>query len=457
MVRVPAVLLIGIVTSISWAGDANFDVHEWGTFTVLQDERGRELPGINIDDEPVPEFVHDLAPYLLTSPFITGTHRGYQMKGAPRHHPAVTMRLETPVIYFHPHPGAKLPRKIDVQATFRGGWLTQFYPQADFATPGYAPGKFDFRKLTPATESTLTWRELQIGTQDPGPETTDPVWLSPRKVHALDVTNRDGESERYLFYRGVAQLRAPLRIELGRDKRQLTFYGNFAGVLKDRPTTLGDVWLVRVNERGQCAYRRLDALEVDGRDDVPRLTTSYRFEATSGTDQKSDLEREMHAALVKDGLHADEATALLTTWQRAYFASPGLRVFYLVPRAWTDHYLPLTITGNPATVRTMVGRIELIGDELRERLTRLSRTAPSSQKWLTQMPESPAKDAFFEGRSFHGDLGVEIPADYKLYLSLGRFRNALVTAEEARTKSTNLRAFVENYGLQPFRPGKDEE
>src|SRR5688500_17461216 len=33
--------------------------HEWGTFTVLQDEEGQPLGGINTDDEPVPDFVHN--------------------------------------------------------------------------------------------------------------------------------------------------------------------------------------------------------------------------------------------------------------------------------------------------------------------------------------------------------------------------------------------------------------
>ncbi len=33
-------------------------VHEWGTFTSLQDENGRQLGGINVDDEPVPSFVY---------------------------------------------------------------------------------------------------------------------------------------------------------------------------------------------------------------------------------------------------------------------------------------------------------------------------------------------------------------------------------------------------------------
>ena len=33
-------------------------VHEWGTFTSLQDENGKALGGINVDDEPAPYFVY---------------------------------------------------------------------------------------------------------------------------------------------------------------------------------------------------------------------------------------------------------------------------------------------------------------------------------------------------------------------------------------------------------------
>src|SRR5437773_3958359 len=37
----------------------------WGTFTALQDEEGRAVAGINVDDEPVPGFVHDVAAGLV--------------------------------------------------------------------------------------------------------------------------------------------------------------------------------------------------------------------------------------------------------------------------------------------------------------------------------------------------------------------------------------------------------
>jgi hypothetical protein len=63
-------------------------VHEWGTFTCLQDEAGQPLGGINADDEPLPSFVHDLISQNA------GTNKG----GVPACFPSVTMRLETPVL-----------------------------------------------------------------------------------------------------------------------------------------------------------------------------------------------------------------------------------------------------------------------------------------------------------------------------------------------------------------------
>src|ERR1700761_9372746 len=82
-------------------------VHEWGTFTSLQDEQGNAIGGINVDDEPVPDFVWGA--YA-----VRGDHHkdgAYADFGLPPHFnfskgwtPAdqdVTMRLETPVIYFY--------------------------------------------------------------------------------------------------------------------------------------------------------------------------------------------------------------------------------------------------------------------------------------------------------------------------------------------------------------------
>jgi len=98
-------------------------VHEWGTFTVLQDENGSPVGGINTDDEPLPAFVHNLNSALNgpSSPLPP-----VYFKGVPRNHPDVYTRLETPVIYFYPPGGRAM--NVDVDVRFPAGWLTQFYP-----------------------------------------------------------------------------------------------------------------------------------------------------------------------------------------------------------------------------------------------------------------------------------------------------------------------------------------
>src|SRR5258706_7318477 len=102
-------------------------VHEWGTFTSLQDEGGRTLSGINTDDEPVPAFCHDLAPRLVFRPDVAAWGPS---QGAPRGHRDVTMRLETPVIYFHLPKSAANPLVASVKVAVYGGLLTQYYPPA---------------------------------------------------------------------------------------------------------------------------------------------------------------------------------------------------------------------------------------------------------------------------------------------------------------------------------------
>src|SRR3954468_9241003 len=98
-------------------------VHEWGTFTALQNEQGVALGRINTDDEPVPPFVHVMpgaaAPF---SPTASASSLG---KSSPLGDQYITMRLETPVIYFH-LPKKAPPRAVDVNVSFRGGWLSQY-------------------------------------------------------------------------------------------------------------------------------------------------------------------------------------------------------------------------------------------------------------------------------------------------------------------------------------------
>ena len=124
----------------------------------------------------------------------------------------------------------------------------------------------------------------------------------------------------------------------------------------------------------------------------------------------------------------------------SYFKSPGLRFFYIVPRAWVDKVLPLQVTGAPTDItRVMVGRIELVTDAQKAALSRLAAgPCPDLQAFKNAATDALGKEqvsdavrkAYFTGEKPLTDLGVAMPPLIADYLSLGRFRDALIVHEQ---------------------------
>src|SRR5205807_264407 len=145
-------------------------------------------------DEPVPKFVHRLANFLLLKPTEVPP---IFFQGAPRCHPDVTLRLETPVVYFHPPKSQPTARGLNVTARFRGGWLSEYYPNADAKSPGvemsFGSNLMNFGSLSSSTVSSLDWQNLEVGGDWAGPATTEHVWTSPRAVNAASVRTTGGE------------------------------------------------------------------------------------------------------------------------------------------------------------------------------------------------------------------------------------------------------------------------
>src|SRR5262249_875931 len=80
----------------------------------------------------------------------------------------------------------------------------------------------------------------------------------------------------------------------------------------------------------------------------------------TGADAES-LATALRNALVGQGLYEKEAAAMVKTWESAWFQERGMRVLYLLPRAWTDRALPLAIAPAPKAIeRVMVARAEII-------------------------------------------------------------------------------------------------
>jgi len=157
----------------------------------------------------------------------------------------------------------------------------------------------------------------------------------------------------------------------------------------------------------------------------------------------------------------DEAQALLETWKLSYFRSTGLRLFFMVPRAWTDLYLPLHISTPAELTRVMVGRIELVTAMQREYLRQLAQIprdrihadALALHERYYNLLDNPRSAAVASGAESLEAFGVEVPASYRLYLSLGRFRNALLLNQAREHPSPSLDQFIATYHLESYKPG----
>jgi hypothetical protein len=73
---------------------------------------------------------------------------------------------------------------------------------------------------------------------------------------------------------------------------------------------------------------------------------------------------------------------MVKTWSDTWFEDQGVRLLYVLPRAWTDQLLPIEITPEPRElVRVMVGRSELITPsreaEIRNCITHFKQTDES--------------------------------------------------------------------------------
>lgn len=481
-------------------------VHEWGTFTSLQDEQGKAIGGINVDDEPVPWFVCNVAGSAVIAQYAGGDH-GPENYGLPPYEgvkgwadgdPAVTMRLETPVLYIYPPKGLS-PQAVpplDVHVDFHGGVLSQYYPYATVTgLPLNGSTPYLQEKLGSETSSGLTWKGVRIGAsgvpfattdqqleslpwlRGKPVETDDKVWTAPREVSAplLEVKFSEADNkgvpqtytqaEHFLFYRGIGHLDSPLLLDqtrLDTEKRMdlfpwvhrtLVASPSFGSSTQKEKDTLEEAWLADIRADGTCRWECLtisfgpSGVGLAGKFDPGDLTPR----------NLAALKASMRDALVKEGLYPDEAAAMLKTWELSYFKSPGLRFFYIVPRAWVDKVLPLKITGAPAEItRVMVGRIELTTNEQKAALARLSAgpcpDLPAFKKAVMDRLKNdklPQKEveAFYHGEKPLSDLGVPMSPMIRDYLSLGRFRDALIVHEQQARPSPVLAQFIQDNHL----------
>ena len=341
-------------------------VHEWGTITTVHAADGKPQGRLNRIEpsEVLPDFVHRYEPPTTRHQEALQLGKRPLIPGRPD----VTMRLETPVIYFYPQGSQNRP--FDVSVMFRGGVLNEFYPDA---APAIAvdmrriqqkqaaglPMQWDGKTLDNYVVSSLTWKGLKLSADIRPPATQSKVWLAPREVRATGVTSPAGESEQYVFYRGVAALQALMRTQLTAGELKLSAPANLLW-LAGRSAEIPRVWFAQIRADGSAAYREHGALTLDPAQPGAALISLQRFAAPDFAPANLvRLRTSMKRELVAQGLFEDEAQAMLNTWQASYFDKPGARVFYIVPAEWTDYFLPLKISTPAQITRVIVGRVDL--------------------------------------------------------------------------------------------------
>jgi hypothetical protein len=309
----------------SYAGPG-LAVHEWGTFTSIAGAGGQPVqwqPVQLISSTPdLPSFVEH-----FRSETYKATLRG-------------TVRMETPVIYFY----SSQETNVSVHVSFAKGLITEWYPHASRFQPSTPLSNvvlYESHK-----DGSVTWDSVSLSPNlraNYPSETSASHYYAARNTSAtpLVVLDPSGDQyEKFLFYRGISTVSLPLT----------------ATVLPSGS--------VQVNNQNGDAIPVLILFERRGDKLGYRLVTSPPsqriLETPSVTGTFDSLRGDLEDILVAQGLFRDEASAMIETWRDSWFEE-GSRLFYIVPRAWLDSILPLSIDPAPTKlVRVFVGRIELV-------------------------------------------------------------------------------------------------
>jgi hypothetical protein len=416
-----------------------FVVHEWGTNTIVVGSDGVTLPGLHHEEEGLPSFVYDrlraaelMGPSALAGPEL------------------VDCKLETPVTYFY----SAEPLSARVSVGFPGGIFTQWYPAVTrFApllarpclTPDVTADPFldpAYAFLTPAcaehfpiADGALDWGLIEVLPRNAAvdaelsPAPLDEfTWAHARQVAANPVRAAGlGEAvapelERFLFYRGLGNFALPVAVR-ARVGGEVSLENN------DAALAMGAVFLLNVGT-SRAAYSvfpegigAAGLLELP----VPTLDGGYALDTYSAA-----LSNDMTAALRGTGLYADEASAMVETWKRQWFSTPGVRVLYLLPKAWTDRMIPLSIEPPPdVLVRTLVVRVEVIPPETEtEDVARLGDLAAGEAERAVATSHFAALGRFAEPRLRRAlSLAGESPEGLNLLDSVRSAETALACGE----------------------------
>ena len=344
-----------------------FIVHEWGTNTIVVGSDGSLQRGLHHEEEDLPTFVYDRVKAANALGGLSSV---------------AVSKMETPVTYFY----SDTPRAVDVAVDFPAGVLTQWYPAvvqfsppmlrhwggpagAQVVDPVLDPGvQFGYpeckEQYSHAALGRLDWGHVEVLARDatrtlPAAPLEKSTWSYARDVAANTVEVGSGtgtQDERFLFYRGLGNLDFPLQVG--------SLPGGKIAVSNPSKIAMGRLFVINVG-KGRGAFTVKDSGVAGGEvfePAIPSLDGAAELPAYADA-----LAVKVTEALDATGLYHDEARAMVSTWKRQWFGTPGVRVLYLMPQSWTDAAIPLTIDPPPdEMLRVMMIRVEVITPEIEQ-------------------------------------------------------------------------------------------
>ena len=343
-----------------------FIVHEWGTDTIVVGSDGSLQRGLHHEEEDLPSFVYDRIKAALAD--------------SPQ---SVTIKMETPVTYFY----SPTPLEVSAKVQFPKGVLTQWYPRVTSFLPSVAAagsvsyptvpdvlrdpvlepsfpfvGEMCRARYGTASGGLLDWGRFSVQARGAVPESPLPDapldrfgWSYARAVDANLLAMPSGESERFLFYRGLGEFDLPVKVQAaaGSDGS-----ANTIKLTNGYSEAAGQVFVLNVDRDHGAFVTHATGIAPGAslEEVVPNL------EGAPAVDEYAmQLADAVTQALDATGLYHDEAVAMVNTWRRQWFRTPGVRALYLLPQSWTEQSIPLTISPKPdASVRVMLIRVEVI-------------------------------------------------------------------------------------------------
>lgn len=358
----PAIFIFSAVVALAAEPDKGLTVHEWGTFTSVQGSDGVQVPWNPFVAPELPLFVYDRGGPRLNGVGISFTKTSFMTR----------QRMETPVLYFY----SDRALTADVAVRFPQGVITEWYPDKSAADPQQIVPGMVGAGASPA----LHWRQVQVlpPSADAAPLPTDNTgshYYAARETDASLVRTTSGkksETEKFLFYRGIASFTAPLTVKPVGDDAALISLRNTGA------EELTNLFVYEVRADGRLAWINVPKL-------APNQSQTADMSQAASTDANL-LAAALRSALVREGLYEKEAAAMVKTWESSWFSERGVRVLYTLPRAWTDRTLPLAIQPAPKSIeRVMVGRAEIITPQME--MTLLDKI----NRYVAAKPEERAK------------------------------------------------------------------